>query len=321
MRRVVRKLIVPDQVTLVYRGMRATNTSTMTALAGNEFTGNFAELKETVSYTVRGEDYVTARRTITVVERPRVDSLESEEERPAYLYYRPAKDGSPDDIRLKRQPLEAPKLSVSSDTTTIEVPVGTYVTLDGMLSKPLYKIDFSVEPKDKKNFAGNKPEIVETTASACTLPNVRREQRFKLLFTDTDGVTGERKIVLIPRPDTTPRVARVQPRRGHPQGPRQRGLHHRGGLPHPVQGPRRRRLRPGPGPLRGPRDAGRLPQRAEAARPVRHRRAAAVRPGRDVPPGHGLPCGPDPRHRQRRQGGGRAGAVLRPARLRRRPRG
>jgi hypothetical protein len=210
-RRTVRKLIVPQEVTLVYRSNRATNTSTMKPTADNEFSGTFAELKESVSYTVRGEDYVTARREITVVERPRVDSLESNEERPAYLFYRIAEDGEPEDLRLKRQPLEASKLSVSGDTTTLEVPAGTLVVLEGQLSKPLMAIEHAVDPKDAKNFSGEKPEKVGERGFSMTLPNVRREQRFKFVYTDNDGVTGERKIVIVPRPDTTPRVREFNP--------------------------------------------------------------------------------------------------------------
>ena len=210
-RRVVRKLVVPQTVTLVYRSNRSTNTSPMLPTAGNEFSGNFAELKESVSYTVRGEDYVTPRREITVVLRPLVDSLESREERPAYLYYRIAEDGSPEDIRMKRQPLEASKLSVSGDTTTLEVPAGTLVVLEGQLSKPLLSIDTGVEPKDAKNFTGEKPEKVGKYGFTMRLENVRREQRFKFIYTDNDGVTGERKVVVIARPDTTPRVREFNP--------------------------------------------------------------------------------------------------------------
>ena len=210
-RRVVRKLLVPQEVTLVYRSKHATSTSTMKPTAGNLFSGNFAELKDSVSYTVRGEDYITPRRDITVVERPRVDSLESREERPAYLFYRIAEDGSPEDIRMKRQPLEASKLSVSGDTTTLEVPAGTLVVLEGQLSKPLMSINTSVESKDVKHFSGEKPENVGERGFSMTLPNVRREQRFEFVYTDNDGVTGRRKIVIVPRPDTTPRVREFNP--------------------------------------------------------------------------------------------------------------
>ena len=156
----------PQEVTLVYRSNRATNTSTLTPTAGNQFSGNFAELKESVSYTVRGEDYVTARREITVVERPRVDSLESREERPAYLFYLPPTDGSPEDVRLKRQPLEASKLSVSGDTTTLEVPAGTLVVLEGQADQAARRA--STSPSSRRTPRTSRARSRRSSASAAS---------------------------------------------------------------------------------------------------------------------------------------------------------
>ncbi|MFO0843999.1 MAG: hypothetical protein U0797_16635 [Gemmataceae bacterium] len=213
MRRTMRKLIVPDVVTLTYRGPRTTSTSPMTRIAGNEFTGNFAELKESVTFTVKGEDYVTPTRAITVVERPRVEELQSEEERPAYLYYRPSGDVAAADLRGKRQPLEPIRLSVSGDTTTMDVPAGTNVTLTVTVSKPLRSYAAPVEPKDKKNFGGKEPEPVKVDEQRfkVVLPDVRRELRFKLVFEDTDEVVGERKVIVQPKEDTNPRVREFNP--------------------------------------------------------------------------------------------------------------
>jgi hypothetical protein len=211
MRRTMRKLVVPEVVTLTYKGLRTTSTSSLTRVAGNEYTGNFSELKETVTYTVRGEDYITPRRTITVVERPRVETLESEEERPAYLYYRPSGEVIALDIRGKRQPLEPIRLSVTGDTTTFEVPAGTYVTLRATISKPLKSYAISVEAKDQKNYRGERPEKTDDRTFTVRLPDVRREQRFKLVFEDTDEVVAERKIILQPKDDTNPRVREFNP--------------------------------------------------------------------------------------------------------------
>jgi hypothetical protein len=43
------------------------------------------------------------------------------------------------------------------------------------------------------------------------LPDVRREQRFKLIFEDTDEVVADRKIVIQPKDDTSPRVREFNP--------------------------------------------------------------------------------------------------------------
>lgn len=211
MRRTMRQLVVPDLVTLTYSSLRSTSTSNMTRVAGNEYTGTFAELKESVTFTVRGEDYVTPKRTITVVERPRVEAIKSEEERPAYLYYRTSGEIAIDDIRGKRQPLEPITLSVASDTTTTDVPSGTHVTLRVTISKPLKSFAVMVEAKDQKAYKGEQPQRVDDRTFTVRLPDVRREQRFKLIFEDTDEVVGERKVVIQPKDDTSPRVREFNP--------------------------------------------------------------------------------------------------------------
>jgi hypothetical protein len=211
MRRSVRKLKVPDKVTLVFKSNRLTNTNSMTAVANNEFTGNFGELKESVTFTVRGEDYITPRRTITVVDRPRLEKLESEEERPAYLYYRPAKDGSPSDLRGKRQLFAAVPMSVSGDGTTIDVPAGTTLTLIATATKDLKSVALTAETKDKKDLKAEEPVLLDSRSFRTFVPDVRREQRFTLLFTDSDDVTAARKVVIAPRDDVSPRVREFNP--------------------------------------------------------------------------------------------------------------
>ena len=57
------------------------------------------DLKESFQFRVRGEDYETATRSITLVPPPMISSLLRDEFRPAYLYHRPPlTDG--DEIRL-----------------------------------------------------------------------------------------------------------------------------------------------------------------------------------------------------------------------------
>jgi hypothetical protein len=211
MRRNVRKLKVPDVVTLVFKSNRLTNTNPMTRVADNEYTGNFGELKESVTFTVLGEDYITPRRTITVVDRPRLERLESEEERPAYLYYRPAKDGSASDLRGKRQLFAGVPMSVSGDVTTIEVPSGTTLTLTATATKDIKAVSLAVESKDKKDLKAEEPTVVDERTFRTFVPDVRREQRFTLVFTDSDDVTATRKVVITPRDDVSPRVREFNP--------------------------------------------------------------------------------------------------------------
>ena len=64
-----------------------------------------------------------------LVEKPRLEKLESEEERPAYLYYRPSEGGSAADLRGQRQPFEPVSMSLSGDVSNREVVAGTHLTL------------------------------------------------------------------------------------------------------------------------------------------------------------------------------------------------
>ena len=60
------------------------------------------------------------------------------------------------------------------------------------------------------------------------LTDVRREQRFTFRFTDDDEVTAERKVVVTPQDDTSPRVREFNPdeviRRGKEGYPGRRRL-------------------------------------------------------------------------------------------------
>src|SRR5262249_46699975 len=129
MRRTFRKLAIPTSAKMYYSGRKTANEGDMIRVANNEFTGEFLNLKETVTFYVQGAHDVTPKRRLIIVEKPRLEKLESEEERPAYLYYRPSDAWKPSEMRGRRQKFEPTSVSLSGDATTIEVPVGTSLTL------------------------------------------------------------------------------------------------------------------------------------------------------------------------------------------------
>jgi hypothetical protein len=211
MNRTLRKLIVPETVLLTFKSRSSTSQNMLQRVADNEYTGNFGELKETVSFTVRGEDYITPRRTITVVELPRLEKLDSEEKRPAYLYYRP-EEGKGKQLRGKLQPFEPIAQSVSGDTTSMDVPAGTHLSLTATTNKPLRWVKVVPMSKaDARTLRVSQPELIDEKSFVCALKDVRREQRFTFEFTDTDGVIGRRNMVIAPRRDSPPRVREFNP--------------------------------------------------------------------------------------------------------------
>ena len=89
MSRTMRKLIVPDVIYLKCTGDKTYMRNELRKSQDNEYTGNFGDLKESVVYTVQAEDYYTPRRYITLVPPPSLVGLGVQEDRPAYLFYRP----------------------------------------------------------------------------------------------------------------------------------------------------------------------------------------------------------------------------------------
>ena len=75
MRRTLRMLIVPNQVAIRYRGDSGGGELTLQRQGDNEYTGQFPDLKESVNFTARGEDYQTPSYKITVVPPPSLVDL------------------------------------------------------------------------------------------------------------------------------------------------------------------------------------------------------------------------------------------------------
>jgi hypothetical protein len=88
----LRKLIVPDEVTVKYSSANHRGEVTLDKVADNEYKGKIEELSESLSFTLRAENFISDPRKITVVPPPRVVKLKVAESAPAYLYYLAQKD-------------------------------------------------------------------------------------------------------------------------------------------------------------------------------------------------------------------------------------
>ncbi|MFQ3650420.1 MAG: hypothetical protein SNJ75_08815, partial [Gemmataceae bacterium] len=213
-RRKLRKLTIPSKVTLRYWSISRTNDVTFAPLADNEFAANFGEIEEDVTFVVRGEDYSTAPRVIKVVERPQLEKLESQEERPAYLYYRPGINTPPnvEDIAGKRQVFAPLPVSISGEQTTLEPVIGTSLTLIGTTTKKLIQVVIEAEEKDRRRLVAGPIQFQpQSNEFRCTFANIRQEQKFTFRFTDVDNVTAERKVLIAPRADLPPVVRDFNP--------------------------------------------------------------------------------------------------------------
>jgi hypothetical protein len=207
--RSLRKLRIPEAVYLLTRGVTTTGRTTLERVADNEFTGQFGELKEVgdlpweFTFTVQGEDYFTAPRTLTVVAPPALIKLESHERRPAYLYYRVA-PGKLAALRDQKQTFEPRDVLDRSgnDVSRIEIPAGTDVTLVAQATKDLKSVQLL--PRKTGGLVKGTVELTGNSTFTATFPDVRQEQQVVFEMRDTDGVVGVRAVVLRPKDDFPP---------------------------------------------------------------------------------------------------------------------
>jgi hypothetical protein len=210
----LRKLQVPEVATLYYRGNTTSSQTTLQKLADNEYTGQFGDLKETVHFNVQGLDYYTATRQIVVVEPPVLESLTREEERPAYLYYRLNRGDNPDELSGKKQQFETANVSLQGgEVSRIDVPIGTNLVLTARASKDLQSVVILPHKSQKTgvDLVATPPERIDARTFRTTFQNLRQEQHFLFKFTDTDGVTGQRQVVIMPSEDAPPKVRELAP--------------------------------------------------------------------------------------------------------------
>jgi hypothetical protein len=212
--RTLRKLAIPDEALLIYSGANTNSQTTMQRLADNEYTGQFGDLKETVTYYVKGLDYYTASHQVVVVDPPMLEVLLREEERPAYLYYRLRRDDNPAELSGKKQLFQESKVSLQGgEVSRIDVPAGTNITLTATASKDLASVSLMPHKLQKAGIPiiGTEPKLLDSRTFRSRFENVRFEQNFLFHFTDTDGVSSRRQIVIVPTEDAPPKIREFLP--------------------------------------------------------------------------------------------------------------
>jgi hypothetical protein len=229
LQRTVRKLVIPENVYAYSRGSSSYNTITMLKTGENEYAGTFSDLKESIRFTVRGEDYYTSYRNIVVVPPPGITKLTRDEFQPAYLFYRVPGDSTAADLKTRKQVFRNLVSSVSGgDTTRIQVPFGTDLVLTATVDKALrHENKAEGVPSGarilppRKGVAEVKANVeqVDDNTFRTRFDNVRTTLDFVFEFTDTDNVTGLRHIIIKPQEDTPPDVnAQVEVVRKTSQG-------------------------------------------------------------------------------------------------------
>lgn len=217
MSRTIRRLTVPTSVMLTYRGEKTGGTVSFTRDQSGVFSGDVTGLKESVRFIVRGDDFATASKLITLLPPPMLTSLSRTEYQPAYLYH-PAPLVGADVSSLRpeweklvglRQVFPDKALSLTGDRSVFSVSAGTGVEITGTSDKPLK----SVKLKYKAGKPADSPEVVEVPVTDKSFTISFRDDRritetveFELTLYDHDDVESKRSVLIQSAEDQPPQV-------------------------------------------------------------------------------------------------------------------
>ena len=129
MGRTLRKLDLPARVSLAYAGQQKTGDVTLAPLPNQEYAAPVPDLKESVRFVVRAEDFRTSPRDITLVPPPLFTKLARTEYQPAYLHHAPPQGEGYPVLAGLRQEMAERALSLTGDRSVFPVPSGTEMVL------------------------------------------------------------------------------------------------------------------------------------------------------------------------------------------------
>lgn len=215
--RTFRKLAIPEEVTLTYDGFKTSGKVSLTRETNNVFTGEVAGLKESVRFTVKGADFSTTPRSITLVPPPMFTRLTRTEYQPAYLYYPPPVTGPVSDFTMLkglRQSVATKDLSLTGDKSVFTIVQGTEFEIAGTTDKKLKQV--LLQPKFGPLPGQKKPtEIIEIEPAGDresfsiafrgpSRPSSNLE--FEIVLVDDDNVRSIRTVLVQVVEDQAPSV-------------------------------------------------------------------------------------------------------------------
>lgn len=185
MGRRLRKLDLPDKVTLTYAGQTKSGDVSLAPQQGQEFSAPVADLKESVRFVVRAEDFRTAPRGITLVPPPLFTKLVRTEYQPAYLYHAPPQDEGYPALAGRRQRVADKPVSLTGERSSFTVPSGTELVLTASADTDLTAA--YVVPK-----VGRVPGAKPGSADPVPLPVADDRRTITLAFRGDDRLAGLR---------------------------------------------------------------------------------------------------------------------------------
>jgi hypothetical protein len=207
MARKFRQLVIPKDVTVYYKGETVRSEQTLKKQAENEYAGVLSDLKESVRFTVNGEDYYTPYQQITIVPPPSLVVLAFDTEEPAYLHHRPPAGEELKYLKGKKHVFQDRAVSLSGAVSRVPVPAGTNVVLKGKTDKPL-RAEGGVRllPREASASVNVPVQMTDTQSLEVRFNNVTALLDFIFEMTDTDNVVGLRHVTITPEEDMPPEI-------------------------------------------------------------------------------------------------------------------
>src|SRR5262249_22160376 len=135
MSRTVRQLSIPKQVHVYRRGKNTKSRTSEARQENNKYAFKLNDLKESVRFRVFGDDSGTPEKRITLVPPPALARLTTDQEEPAYTYYRLL--GDQDALKGKRQLIRGMRHSTTGENTRIPVPLGSSLIITATADRDL----------------------------------------------------------------------------------------------------------------------------------------------------------------------------------------
>lgn len=244
MSRTLKKLDIPQNIEIRGWGLKTNfdrnfrpepgqeiNVYNVVLTSGTKEKGKERDITESVKFYVRGDNFTTLTKSITLVPPPALQELYRDEYQPAYLYHRSPFVEEKDLDKDQKPYLAEPKLlkglkqiipdqpiSLTGDRSRFDIPMGTDFTIKGKSDKPL--IEAKLLPKPGK-FPGIEAENLEPEPitlkvidnhrfeaefSAAKNMAVTRQTEFDIFLKDTDNVTSKRSVQIVVKEDRPPDV-------------------------------------------------------------------------------------------------------------------
>lgn len=205
----LRHLEAPQRVMAYFRGDNAKITKELVDKVDNKYTVSLDELKESVRFRVRGDDYYTPVKKITLVPPPSLRRLAVDKKEPAYIYWR--LQGDQAKLKDMRQIFSDYTVSVDGDVSTIRVPIGTSLVLHAEADRKLKKdlrIRAPLRSDESGSYVPERPPVLKDDGATFSLPldRIVRTYDFFVEFNDLDGVKGQRRIKVVPTDDRPPEI-------------------------------------------------------------------------------------------------------------------